>query len=188
MNDLIKQNNNLIIRNVKVLKYDPKTETVIETRPVLLLDISGSMNECIGKKRKIDMLREAVMQNTGVRQFVFSDDIHEVGYVPETAEGGTDLSRSFGYLKTENIINKNTRLVLVSDGLPDDSDDAIQTALQLEIPVNVLYIGPGNDKGERFMKNLATITKGTELTVSTLNIDFQKKLTQGISALLYGGS
>jgi len=39
---------------------------------------------------------------------------------------------------------------------------------------------------EQFMKRLARLTNGKEITVDTFNQAFQQQLTEGIQGLLYG--
>ena len=184
MNNIITQNpNKPTIRRTKVLKYNPETQLEIDARPILLLDVSGSMHQYVNNKRKIDILRETVANFTGVRMFVFSTYTNETKYIPEPQES-TDLANAFRYLKS--YINKDTNLVLVSDGEPNDSESALNEALSLHIPVNVVYIGNIGSSGEDFMKMLARITNGKEITVETFNKAFQQQLTDGIHGLLYG--
>ena len=184
MNNMITQNNNkLSIRRTKVIKYNKETQLEIDARPILLLDVSGSMAQIVNEKRKIDILRETVINFIGVRMFVFSTYTTETKYIPEPQES-TDLTNAFRYLKS--YINKDTNLVLVSDGEPNDSESALNEAKSLGIPVNVVYIGNLGSSGEDFMKRLARLTNGKEITAETFNKAFQQQLTDGIQGLLYG--
>jgi len=182
-NIIIQNTNKPAIRRTKVVKYNKETQLEMDARPILLLDVSGSMVQMVNNKRKIDILREIVTNFIGVRMFVFSTHINETKYIPEPQES-TDLYNAFKYLK--QFINKDTNLVLVSDGQPNDPESALNEAKSLGIPVNVVYIGNMGSSGEQFMKLLAKLTNGKEITAEVLNMTFQQQLTEGIQGLLYG--
>lgn len=184
MSDIITQpQNKPTIRRTKVIKYNKETQSEADARPILLLDVSGSMHQCVNGKRKIDILRETVTNFTGVRMFAFSTYTEEIKYIPEPQED-TDLTNAFIHLKP--IINKDTNLVLVSDGEPNNNESSLKEGESLGIPVNVVFIGNMGSSGEEFMKKLARLTNGREITVETFNMAFQQKLTEGIMGLLYG--
>lgn len=184
MSNIIIQNiNKPTIRRTKVIRYNPETQLETDARSILLLDVSGSMSQIVNGKRKIDILREIVVNFTGVRMFAFSTYTTEVRYVPEPQES-TDLSGAFRYLKP--YINKDTNFVLVSDGQSDNPESALNEAKSLGIPVNVVYIGNRGDMGEDFMQLLARLTNGKEITAETFSKAFQQQLTEGIQGFLYG--
>ncbi len=183
MNQIIQTNNKPTIRRTKVIKYNKETQLDSDARPILLLDVSGSMQQYVNGKRKIDILRETITNFTGVRMFAFSAYTEAVKYIPEPQED-TDLTRAFQHLKP--LINKDTNLVLVSDGEPNNRESSLKEGESLGIPVNVVFIGNINSSGEQFMKLLARLTNGREITVDTFNKAFQQKLTEGIRGFLYG--
>jgi len=149
---------------------------------VLLLDVSGSMSEHVGEKRKIDHLREAVQNYTALRKVSFSGDIYE-NSIPDP-KTNTDLAYAFEYLLSSNPLE----IILISDGLPDSEIDAINTAKLLNCPVNIIYVGPGSDKGETFMKRLAFETQGKQVTVDTTKelLSVSNVLTDNIRLMLPG--
>ncbi len=172
--------NELQVLNTKILKYVPG-HGVTEIQPFILLDVSGSMNEKVGTQRKIDMLRSAVSDYKGVRQYVFSERVTETQYIPEP-HGSTELDTAFRYLAKANP----QKLLLISDGLPNDPIASIDAGKCLKISIDVLYIGESEDLGEKFMKLLAEETGGKFMTINTMEInDFQKNLTEGIKFMLY---
>lgn len=155
---------------------------------VLLLDCSGSMDEVVGDKRKIDHLRDAVLHFPEAKLYGFSDDFFEIHEgVPEPMSL-TAMRHAFRQIASH--VDSNTRLILISDGLPTDGsdEDVIAQAKLLPCPVNVLYIGD-DEKGERFMKELARATGGQEITLSPqeLRIDLGMALTEGIQKLALPG-
>lgn len=145
---------------------------------VLLLDVSGSMAELVEGKRKIDHLREALRQFADVKKVSFSGRIWE-NEVPEP-QSNTDMAMGFRHLQS----SLPRSVILVSDGLPDNPEGAIYEAKLLNVPINVLYIGTGGDRGEAFMKRLARETGGREVTVETAVPDFTSQLESGIGELL----
>lgn len=181
-NKLQVSNNKLQVLRTKIIRYVPG-RGVSEIQPFLLLDVSGSMDNKIGDQRKIDILRSAVSNSNfkGIKQYVFSERIIETQYIPEPY-GSTKLDTAFRYLIKVNP----QKLLVVSDGLPDEPGAAIESGKGLKIPVDVLYIGNIGDEGEQFMKRLSETTGGKFMTVDTTEInDFQKNLTDGIKFMLY---
>jgi len=148
---------------------------------VLLLDVSGSMSEYVGEKRKIDHLREAVRDYASLRKVSFSSDVAE-GSIPNP-NGGTNMADAFEHL----LSSHPKEVVLISDGLPDSQEGALSAARSLACPINVIYIGPGGDEGEAFMERLAAETSGKQVTADTrLYEDFSRKLTNSVRLMLPG--
>jgi len=181
MNNLILGNNKkLEVTKTRIIKFS--AGKLIEKFPVLLLDVSGSMCRDLNGKRRIDILRDAVEKvGNGMETYCFSDTTVKTKYIPEP-HGSTNLKGAFQVLKGQSM-----QLILISDGIADNPNDAIQSAIELKCPVNVLYIGSPGDEGELFMKRLAEMTGGKWITLDTMqdsNI-FQTKLENGIQNLLF---
>jgi len=145
---------------------------------VLLLDVSGSMAERVGEKRKIDHLREAVKPYTSLRMVSFSGRTWEM-CIPEP-QSNTDLAGAFSYLKA----SQPKEVILVSDGLPDSPEAGLAEAKALGCPVNVIYIGQGGDTGEAFMRRLAAETGGREITVNEEAPNFGLQLESKVRLML----
>jgi hypothetical protein len=138
-----------------------KPEVLADT--VFLLDVSGSMNEKVGKERKIDHLRDVMSSYPNANKFCFSDDVYNKQNIPEP-NGSTNLAKGFRYL--QNTEFKAKRVVLVSDGEPDNESSALNEANKLFVPVDIIYIGDKGSRGERFMERLASSTGGKHFIVS----------------------
>lgn len=178
------RNDNLKIKKTKIIRYDPKTKSIVESKTkLLLLDVSGSMNEQVYGKRKIDRLREIIDSITGIEKYVFSDKVTKVNFIPEP-QGNTDMILAFKTIKYKESGIK--RMILISDGRPDNPDSALIEGKSLNIPIDIIFIGNRYSDGESFMKRLALDTGGDELTIDTKNNDFQKQFDNGIKGLLYG--
>lgn len=131
---------------------------------VLLLDVSTSMaRPAAPGKRRIDVLRAALRHvlpdSPGTRVVAFSDDVialepHEE--VPEP-EGGTAL-----HLALLHVLPwKPTRVIIVSDGEPDDRHAAIAAARALGCIIETVFCGPEDDRAAiGFLKTLALCSRG----------------------------
>ncbi len=187
MGELIRGNNKEVeVTRTRIVKFE--AGRLIEKYPVLLLDVSGSMQQSVGNRRKIDILRDAVSKvGIGMDIYCFSDRMTKTKYIPEP-QGSTNLRDAFRDLKGQSM-----QLLLISDGVADDPEDAIAAGILLGCPVNVVYIGSmgdiGLDVGEQFMRKLAEATGGKWLTLDTMQEAgvFQGKLENGIERLLLVG-
>lgn len=184
MNNLILGNNqDLEVTKIRIIRFEK--EQIIEKYPVLLLDVSGSMQENVGNRRKIDILRDAVTKvGVGMEVYVFASDFVKTKYIPEP-HGSTNLKQAF-----KSLSGQSMQLLLVGDGVSDDPEEAIRAGVALRCPVNVLYIGEPGDQGEAFMRRLAEATCGKWLTLDTMQdaAVFQDKLENGIQNMLLLGS
>ncbi len=176
------KNKDVEVFRTRIVKYSAGTLT--EHIPVMLLDVSGSMEECINGRRKVDMLKDAVeAAASGIETYCFSSSCVKTKIIPQP-QGGTDLADAFCVLK--NVAPAAMHLILVSDGMPDNVENAIYHGKRLQCPINVIYIGVQGDSGESFMRRLAEDTGGKWLTVDTLRDqnNFQQKLSSGLEKLL----
>jgi Mg-chelatase subunit ChlD len=131
-------------------------------RPVLVLDRSGSMADRINQEeRKIDALCRIVTnlrKEADFDQLVF-DTIPE--WTEEIGEprGGTGLAEAL-----EAVIYQRPdarRVVLVTDGWPDNKNSTLDMAAKLTCPMDIFYVGPESDlAAQDFLRQLAEIANG----------------------------
>lgn len=165
---------------LKEMKLE-KAEIVAKQGVVFLLDISGSMQERVEGKRKIDHLRDVMQAYRDTRQVCFSHHVWETNKIPEP-QSNTDMAQGFSYLQT--LAPHPNLVVLVSDGEPDNPSDAEAQALALHIPVNIIFIGMKGSYGEVFMLRLAQLTGGKVHTVQPTAPNFGKQLTVTVAGML----
>lgn len=79
------------------------------------------------------------------------------GGVPENLSGGTDIARALEYIKPADGLG--LKLILISDGEPQDADAALAVARTFSDPIQTIYIGSGS--GRAFLERLAKLTGGT---------------------------
>ena len=138
--------------------------TRINNRPsVVLADVSGSMaSTAWGGRTKHAVLREAIaatLQNGRHELIAFSDRVTPVSSAASLPEavGGTAL-----HLALSAAIERDPgRILVISDGEPDNEDAALATAARFKGVIDVLYIGPdSNAAAMRFLHRLALAGHG----------------------------
>lgn len=124
---------------------------------VLIADVSGSM-----QGRKYDRLKESLRRTaaeTGASIIAFSDTAvwcRSVDHLPEP-EGSTNLSDALR-LASERF---PAEVVVISDGHPNDPDDAIRAAAFIPGIISCVFIGDdGDGRGMEFMRRLARVGGG----------------------------
>lgn len=150
---------------------------------IFLLDVSGSMSDYVDDKPKIAHLREVMQDYQANRKVSFSGRIYE-SQIPEP-QSNTNMALGFQHLQT--IIPKPISVVLISDGEPDNPENAIVEAIKLHTPINIVFIGDKGSRGEQFMIHLASLTGGKQFTAQTNVPQFRHQLKTGIVAMLPEG-
>jgi hypothetical protein len=101
-----------------------------------------------------------------------------VDVVPEP-DGGTPLHAAIPMAKTYGA----TRVVVISDGMPDLAEQCMIEARSFGGRIDVVYVGAPGYGGEDFLKRLAEATGGTCGVGDLKNV---KMLSKGIIGLLAG--
>jgi hypothetical protein len=132
-----------------------------ERNSIVLLDTSGSMESGTNsEQRKIDALRDLVyrLRAEGIqfRQIVFGSSVEMREDIPEPG-GGTPLTEAIE-MATNHAPGK---LVVISDGIPDNPDSALNAARKLGVRIDCFYVGPRPSQGEVFMSQLSDATGGS---------------------------
>jgi hypothetical protein len=161
-----------------------KRKTEMGGDSTLLLDCSSSMAahvnvELKGKinaeRRRIDMLRRVVksirLAKPAVRAMAFGP-LHFTATVEYSSvrmlEPGEDIPEPSGGTPLAEAIEAATaaggkRLVVISDGEPNDQNRALEAARKHGHRIDCIFIGPDNahDPGEDFLKRLADASGGS---------------------------
>ena len=125
----------------------------------LLLDTSGSMSsECNGKETRIDVLRKAVKSLDWQYYQMFTFDnlcrrIVSPDALWDCCGGSTNLA-----LGLQEIAKLDpSKTIVISDGKPNDEDDALAAARKLTGTISTVFIGNDRDRDAiAFMRKLAT--------------------------------
>jgi hypothetical protein len=135
-------------------------------KTLFLLDISGSMDSLMEGKHKIDHLRDIMSKYPNAKMVCFSSKVATINsakHIPNP-NGSTNLALALTYAKMEKD-ESIQRIVLVSDGEPDDKNLAFKAAESLALPIDIIFIGNKGTDAEVFMEQLAKVTNGNHFIV-----------------------
>jgi hypothetical protein len=176
------ENNSLVRRQLETsLQLGNLSDLMKATEQVMLLiDTSGSM-----AGRPIEQLRKVVtqIQTEGTVPMIafggpFDAQVRFVDRVPEP-DGGTPLHSAIPFAREYGA----TRLVVISDGLPDLPGESLEQAKQFGGRIDVVYVGHAGDGGAKLLEELAKLTGGTRLQGDLSDV---KKLASTVIGLLEG--
>lgn len=147
---------------------------------MLLLDTSGSM-----AGQPIVVLRKVVneIKTVGAVPMIafggpYDCQVRFVDAVPDP-DGGTPLHAAIALAHEYGA----TRLVVISDGLPDLKQQCLDEAKQFGGRIDVVFCGSEGDAGAFFLEELAKLTGGTRLV---RDFGDAKSLTSAVIGLLDG--
>jgi hypothetical protein len=160
-----------------------------EQRSLLLVDVSGSMGDIISSgenrgQRKIDALRKVVatLRETHpvpVAAFGlegYGGTVAMVDGIPEP-QGMTPMHSAFDFGRREGA----THLVLVTDGVPDSRQMALDAARNFGGVIDTFYIGDPDAEGAEFLRQIAKLTGGSS---NITDLGKPKQLASKIAGLL----
>lgn len=157
------------------------------TATILLCDVSSSMNERAGSKRKIDHLRAALdsvwsaLPRASI--YTFSSHVANASDPSRIGEpsGGTALHMGLGTIAGL----RPARTIVISDGRPDDEVAALAAAEQLSGTIDVIYCGPDDDaQAITFMRSLARVGCGRVIVHDLVKHSQQPRLAGAVRQLL----
>jgi Mg-chelatase subunit ChlD len=157
-----------------------------ESNIMLLLDCSGSMGARMQNgKTRMQGLREAVRdiqaeKEMPMAQFGYGFEPSLITSIPD-ASGGTPLHLGIDFCRNQ----KSGRVIVISDGYPDNPNFALEAAQRFGGRIDVVFIGEPGEAGEAFLKRLAESTGGESFTG---DLKDPKQLAGQVIALLTDGS
>lgn len=162
-------------------------ETFLSVDALVMVDTSASMSvkDCQGGRRRYDLACEQLIRlqrelpgKVGViswsSQVVFCS-----GGVPSFLQQGTDLAGVLRFVKPAD--GTSIKLILISDGEPDDEQEALRLAKQFKSKIDTIYCGPEAGYGRDFLRRLAAATGGQAVSQSVNDI---ANLKQTVTKLL----
>lgn len=147
-------------------------ESFLNVDTVILVDTSGSMNECDsrGGQRRYDVAlqeltrlqgdlpgRLAIISFSDLAQFAPSG-------VPPFLNGNTDLAQALRFARVADT--GDIRFVVISDGLPDSTHLALAEAAQYRGAIDTVFVGPEGGHGAEFLARLAAASGGLHVTAA----------------------
>jgi hypothetical protein len=166
------------------------TETFIGCDVVILVDVSGSMSEADsrGGKRRYDVALEELAQLQAslpgkLAVIGFSNEvIFCPGGAPPFLAAQTDLAGALRFAKIADV--PGMRFIVISDGLPDNTEEALRVAKTFVGRIDVVYVGPEDyPTGREFLAKLARRCNG-----ATVTADRVKELATTVEHLLIAAS
>lgn len=130
---------------------------------VILADVSSSMQERAGARRKIDLLREAL---DSVWAAIPDGRLIAFASIPTEVQRPSDLPAPAGSTALDRAIEaaqllRPRKTIVISDGQPDSEEDSLAAAGKLTGLIEAIYCGPDSDRGAiDFLRRLAAIGGG----------------------------
>jgi hypothetical protein len=154
-----------------------------------LLDTSGSMDSPVaGGKRRIDVLadilRVVLPDAPEARLIAFSDTVVAIAAPADLPEpsGSTALHAALEYATRL----RPRRVIIISDGEPDDRGAALRAARALHCPVDAFHAGPEDDHAAiAFLRNVCLSGHGVGRT-TVADLRDPAKLAGELRLLLAG--
>ena len=163
----------------------------LNVKAFVMVDVSGSMQmgDAAGGRSRYDaacdQLADLQAANAGeIAVACFSGKAQfSPGGVPVMMGGTTDMVAALKMLKMAD--NTGIRLILISDGEPDDRSGALRAAEQFTSKIDTIYIGPEDGHGREFLRRLSEATGGISIFNQTAELG---KLSDNITMLLGAGA
>jgi hypothetical protein len=143
-------------------------ETFLNVDAILLVDVSGSMDTHdaqggLSRHEAADRELEALQKQLPGKLAIicFSDyPLFCPSGVTEKLNGSTALDKALEFVKPADGLG--IKLIVISDGQPNDAERALKIAKKFKSKIDVVYIGPevGYDGGRNFLKKLAEVSGG----------------------------
>lgn len=164
-------------------------ESFISADVIVIVDTSGSMaaNDSRNDHSRYDVACEELrnLQNSmpgKIAVISFSDktEFCPSGYLTFMG-GGTDLAGALRFAKIADV--PDMKFIVISDGEPNDGQEALRIARTYRNKVHTIYVGPENDNsGREFLNRLAQASGGQSITA-----DRAKELAASVNTLLLHG-
>lgn len=140
-------------------------ETFVNADVIVIVDTSGSMSdkdrtERTRYARACDELRNIQSSMPGkIAVLSFSDEVQfNPSGVPFNFGVTTDLAKALRFAKIADV--PEMKFIIISDGQPNDEDEALKEAEKFKNKIDTIYIGPAGDGGEKFLALLASKSGG----------------------------
>ena len=145
-------------------------ESFLSADAIVIVDVSGSMDsadvetpEGLQRRYKVAVQELTKLQATlpgKVAVVAFSSSVEFCpGGVPPFRSGGTDLAGALHFVHAAD--DTGVRLIVISDGAPNDPAAALTQARQFVSPIDVIYVGPEGGEGAEFLRRLAKASSGS---------------------------
>lgn len=144
-------------------------ESFLSVDAIILVDVSGSMaahDAPHGLSRYTAACEELALLQAElpgkIAVIAFSDRAQFCpGGVPPLMAKGTDMVAALRFVKPADGLD--IRIILISDGEPDDAEDTLRMARKFKSHIDTVYIGSERGRGRDFLATLSGATGGQHL-------------------------
>jgi hypothetical protein len=158
----------------------PLAELFIDVRAAVIVDVSASMDRRDARDGKSrwqvagEELTKLQAEMPGqIALFAFSDRVQFTpsGVLPETGKLGstTKMSAALKHVKTMGLDIDGIRIMLVSDGEPNDQKATLDQAAKFTQRIDTIFVGPEGSKGASFLDELAKASGGIAATADCVS-------------------
>lgn len=145
-------------------------ESFVNADCIIIVDTSSSMgqHDSRGGKSRYEVACEELKTLQGNMQgklaiLSFSDDVMFCpNGIPFNYQGMTDLTKALKFAKMADL--PKMRFIAISDGEPNNEDEALKVAKTYKNRIDTIYVGPENGAGAEFLKRLAKASGGQGVT------------------------
>lgn len=152
-------------------------EAFMSAEKLVLIDTSVSMQQkdAGAGRRRYDVASNelARLQAENPGKIAVVSWSHDVRFcpsgIPHDFQGGTDLAGALRFARHADDCGLS--VIVISDGEPDEEEEAITVARKFKSRIHTIFIGPEGSPGRNFLRRLAVVSGGQSLQQSpeTLN-------------------
>jgi Mg-chelatase subunit ChlD len=149
-------------------------ESFLSADAIVLIDVSGSMTACDvpgegteplsrydAACHELSRLQASIPGRIAV--VAFSDRVEFIwGGRPPFYREGTDMAKALQFVKAAD--GCGMRIILISDGEPNDAKETLQVAKTFQSPIDTVFIGDSSSLGADFLKRLSAAAGGQSAT------------------------
>lgn len=145
------------------MKGETLAETFMNVRMVCIVDVSSSMNANDSSNNRTryqaakDELEHLQNQFPGEIYLIAFNDVVQLcpNGIPSTPAMSTDVAGVLQYLINNSLDAIGCKVVLISDGEPNDEVKALHVASKLRCKLDCIYVGREGGRGMYFLQKLA---------------------------------
>lgn len=163
----------------------------LNVKCLVMVDTSGSMNDADAgdgltrheaARLQLERLQAENPGEVGVCSFSSSAEFCPGG-VPNIRNSSTDMVAALKMMKMAD--GCGIRLVLISDGCPDEAAVTLALARTFTSRIDTIYVGNEGDYGRKFLQQLSDATGGISITNAAAELS---KLSDNITKLIGAGA
>lgn len=152
-------------------------DAFVDVDAIIIVDCSGSMtmNDATGGKQRFHLacnelarLQSTLPGKLAVVGFSDNAKFYPNG-VPGMLMGGTAMDVALKFVKVAD--GCDIKMVLISDGEPDDAVETLDVARGFKSKIDTIYIGPEDGPGRDFLRRLSEATGGKSFQQETAELN-----------------